>query len=202
MIGRLHGELLEKHPPRLLLDVHGVGYEVEAPMSTFYQLPDIGSEVTLHTHLVVREDAQALFGFCTKRERLLFRSLIKVSGIGPRVAIAILSGISTDDFVACINNNDSAALTRLPGIGKKTADRLVVEMRDRLADWGEPVAVAGGAEETAVAGGGDATQDAVSALIALGYKAPDAGRMVRAVFEEGITSDELIRRALQATVRR
>ncbi len=202
MIGRLRGTLAEKHPPKLLLDVNGVGYEVEAPMSTFYQLPETGAEVTLHTHLVVREDAQALFGFYTERERLLFRNLIKVSGVGPRVAIAILSGISADDFVVCVNQNDSAALTRLPGIGKKTAERLIVEMRDRLADWEQPTAAIGVPEGGLAAdGNGSATQDAVSALIALGYKAPEASKMVRAVAEEGVSSDELIRRALQATVR-
>lgn len=202
MIGRLRGQLAEKHPPKLLLDVHGVGYEIEAPMSTFYQLPDIGAEVMLHTHLVVREDAQALFGFYTERERLLFRNLIKVSGVGPRVAIAILSGISTDDFVVCVNQSDSAALTRLPGIGKKTAERLIVEMRDRLADWGQSAPAVDDTEARgAVSGNGSTTQDAVSALIALGYKAPEASKMVRAVFEEGTSSDELIRRALQATVR-
>ncbi|GAB4344949.1 MAG: Holliday junction branch migration protein RuvA [Gammaproteobacteria bacterium] len=202
MIGRLRGRLAEKHPPRLLLDVNGVGYEVEAPMSTFYQLPELGAEVTLHTHLVVREDAQSLFGFYTERERLLFRNLIKVSGVGPRVAIAILSGISTDDFVVCVNHNDSAALTRIPGIGKKTAERLIVEMRDRLADWEQPaaamVAPGGGGDRT---GPASAVQDAVSALIALGYKAQEASKMVRSVAEEGLSSDEVIRRALQATVK-
>lgn len=202
MIGRLRGRLAEKHPPRLLLDVNGVGYEVEAPMSTFYQLPAVGEEVSLHTHLVVREDAHALYGFFSERERALFRSLIKVSGIGPRVAITILSGISADDFVACVNHNDTASLTRLPGIGKKTAERLVVEMRDRLADWGDvgvpAIPAAAGSANTPPA---DAVQDAVSALIALGYKAPDASRMVRAVAADDLGSEELIRRALQATVR-
>lgn len=199
MIGRLRGRLAEKHPPRLLLDVHGVGYEVEAPMSTFYQLPALGEEVTLHTHLVVREDAQALYGFYTERERALFRSLIRVSGIGPRVAITILSGISADEFALCVSHSDSAALTRLPGVGKKTAERLIIEMRDRLGDWGVAGIPADGAPVAAsVAAGGDATRDAVSALIALGYKAADAGRMVRAIGAEGLESDELIRRALQA----
>lgn len=202
MIGRLRGRLAEKHPPRLLLDVNGVGYEVEAPMSTFYQLPAIGEEVSLHTHLVVREDAHALYGFCSLRERALFRSLIKVSGIGPRVAITILSGISADDFVACVNHNDTAALTRLPGIGKKTAERLVVEMRDRLADWGDPAASAAlAAVGGAAPGAGDTVQDAVSALIALGYRAPDASRMVRGIDTEDLASDEIIRRALQSAVR-
>lgn len=202
MIGRLRGRLADKHPPRLLLDVNGVGYEVEAPMSTFYQLPAVGEEVSLHTHLVVREDAQALYGFYSERERTLFRSLIKVSGIGPRVAITILSGISADDFVSCVNHNDSAALTRMPGIGKKTAERLIVEMRDRLAHWEDVAAPAlNPATGTAAPATGGATHDAVSALIALGYKAPDASRMVRAVAEDDLGSDELIRRALQATVR-
>ncbi len=197
MIGRLHGTLLEKHPPRLLIDVGGLGYEVEAPMSTFYRLPEIGASVTLHTHLAVREDAHALYGFFTEAERTLFRSLIKVSGVGPRVAITILSGISAGDFTACVNLGDSAALTRLPGVGKKTAERLIVEMRDRL---GEAAAGAGAAPGPGAAPGG-AVQDAVSALIALGYKPQEAGRMARAVEGEGLESEEIIRRALQATVK-
>ena len=132
MIGHLRGRLAAKHPPQLLIDVGGVGYEVEAPMSTFYGLPAVGAEVSLHTHLVVREDAHVLFGFGTERERSLFRELIKVSGVGPRIALGILSGISVDDFHRCVEASDAASLTRVPGIGRKTAERLIVEMRDRL----------------------------------------------------------------------
>lgn len=197
MIGRLRGLLAEKHPPRLLLDVHGVGYEIEAPMSTFYHLPGIGEEVTLHTHLVVREDAHTLFGFYSQRERALFRSLIKVNGVGPRMAVTILSGIDADQFALCVNNNDTAALTRLPGIGKKTAERLVVEMRDRVNGWEGPDMAPASTGD----GNADPVQDAVSGLVALGYKAPEASRMVRAVATGDLASDEIIRRALQAVVK-
>ena len=135
MIGRLRGVLAEKQPPLLLLDIQGVGYEVSAPMSTFYQLPAAGETVTLLTHLVVREDAHLLFGFATENERAMFRSLIKVNGVGAKLALTLLSGISASDFARCIRDNDTATLVRLPGVGKKTAERLVVEMRDRLSDW-------------------------------------------------------------------
>ena len=201
MIGRLRGVIAEKHPPFLLLDVGGVGYELEAPMSTFYVLPEVGKEVQLHTHLAVREDAHTLFAFATAEERALFRALIKVSGVGAKMALAILSGIGTDDFVRCVRDGDSTSLTRAPGVGKKTAERLVVEMRDRLKDWGTTLPVAG-----AVAGGaapvvgGEA--DAVSGLIALGYKPAEASRMVSAVAEEGLSSEELIRRALQGVMKK
>ncbi len=198
MIGRLRGILLEKRPPWLLLEVHGVGYELEASMNTFFRLPEVGSEVTLHTHLVVREDAQLLYGFLEGRERTLFRALIKVSGIGARLALAILSGMDSDSFVRCVNEGDVAALTRLPGIGKKTAERLIVEMRDRLADWtGIPGAVTlpGGAP-----GPGTPVEDAVSALIALGYKPQEASRAVKAVAADGLSSEEIIRRALRGMV--
>ena len=139
MIGRLTGTLLAKQPPALLLDVAGVGYELEAPMTTFYTLPAVGETVTLHTHLVVREDAHLLFGFASEDERRLFRALIKVSGVGARLALTILSGVSADEFVRCVQDSDTATLVRLPGIGKKTAERLIVEMRDRLDDWQQQV---------------------------------------------------------------
>ena len=192
MIGLLRGQILRKHPPQLLLDVHGVGYEVEAPMSTFYNLPDAGAEVTLFTHLVVREDAQVLFGFGSEAERRFFRSLIKVNGVGPKLALTILSGISVDGFVRCVQENDTAALTRLPGIGKKTAERLVVEMRDRLDEAGatEPVDAAAHPRD-----------EALSALVSLGYKPQEASHMLRAIKENGLTSEELIRRALQGALR-
>ena len=200
MIGFLRGRLVARHPPRLLLDVAGVGYEVEAPMTTFYDLPETGSEVTLHTHLVVREDAHSLFGFGRAAERDLFRSLIRINGVGPRLGLAILSGMNADEFVLCVQEGNSAALTRVPGIGKKTAERLVVELRDRLDDWGAAPATEG-CRPAVAAAPADAVEEAVSALIALGYKAPEASRMVRAVETQGQPSEEIIRRALQAALR-
>lgn len=197
MIGFLRGKLVAKQPPVLLIDVSGVGYEVEAPMTTFYDLPETGKEITLHTHLVVREDAHTLFGFAKLSDRALFRSLIKISGVGPRMALAILSGMSADSFVRCIQDNDAAALTRVPGVGKKTAERLVVELRDKLGK-GE----AGGAELPTVSSGpANPVEEAVSALIALGYKPPDASRMVRGIDSKELGVEEIIRRALQAAVK-
>lgn len=197
MIGFLRGKLLAKQPPVLLIDVGGVGYEVEAPMTTFYDLPETGKEITLHTHLVVREDAHTLFGFAKLTDRALFRSLIKISGVGPRMALAILSGMSAEAFARCIRDNDAAALTRVPGVGKKTAERLVVELRDKLGK-GE----AGGAELPVMSGGpANPVEEAVSALIALGYKPPDASRMVRAIEAKDLGVEEIIRRALQAAAK-
>ncbi|MDE2196282.1 MAG: Holliday junction branch migration protein RuvA [Gammaproteobacteria bacterium] len=193
MIGFLRGVINRKQPPHLLLEVHGVGYELEAPMSTFYDLPEAGAEITLYTHLVVREDAHILFGFATEVERRLFRTLIRVNGVGPRLALTILSGISVDGFVSCVRANDSAALTRLPGIGKKTAERLVVEMRDRLDE------TQGGAA-SAITGSMSPREEALSALVALGYKPMEAGRMLAAIKDTGLSSAELIRRALQSAV--
>lgn len=193
MIGFLRGLILHRQPPHLLVDVHGVGYEVEAPMSTFYDLPDTGAEVLLYTHLVVREDAHILFGFGTETERRLFRALIRVNGVGPRLALTILSGVSVDSFVRSVRDNDTLALTRLPGIGKKTAERLVVEMRDRLD------------EATGNRGAGMADmnprEEALSALVSLGYKLQEASRMLQAIPETGISSEEFIRRALQNAAR-
>ena len=199
MIGSLRGKIAAKHPPSLLLDVSGVGYEVEAPMSTFYGLPGVGSEVSLFTHLVVREDAHVLFGFGTERERSLFRELIKVSGVGPRIALGILSGASVDEFHRCVEAQDAAALTRIPGIGRKTAERLIVEMRDRLK------ALAGGMSfevKGPVVGGGQAAPsphaEAFSALVALGYKPPEVTRLLQKVDPSVTTTEELIRHALRA----
>jgi len=199
VIGRLRGTLLVKQPPWLLLDVNGVGYEVEAPMSTFYELPMTGGEVTLHTHLVVREDAHTLYGFGSEQERSLFRRLIKVSGVGAKLALALLSGMSAAEFARCVQGDDVAALTRLPGIGKKTAERLIVEMRDKLGD-AEAAAPLPGAGK-APAAPASPLEDAVSALIALGYKPNEASRMVRGVGGEELPSEEIIRLALQAAVR-
>jgi len=195
MIGFLKGVLLAKHPPSLLLDVGGVGYEVEAPMSTFYALPDVGSRAELFTHLVVREDAHTLFGFATQSERQLFRDLLKVSGIGARMALAILSGSSVEGFARCVQAGDVASLTRIPGIGKKTAERLVVEMRDRL----ERSSVATGFAGVGVAA--SASDEAQDALVALGYKPAEAQRLIRSVSAEGKSTEEVIRAALQAAAR-
>jgi len=198
VIGRLRGEIVYKHPPQLMLDVGGVGYELEAPMSTFYDLPPVGESVTLVTHLAVREDAQMLYGFLREGDRALFRSLLKVSGVGARMALAILSGMDAQHFARCVQQEDVTALTRLPGIGKKTAQRLVMEMRDRVGSVpsGTPTGIpsstpSGGGEESALA-------DAVSALSALGYKPVEASRMAHAVDDGSKTSEEIIRAALKA----
>jgi Holliday junction DNA helicase RuvA len=202
VIGRLRGTLLEKRAPHLLVEVGGVGYELDAPMSTFYGLPEVGETVVLHTHLHVREDSHTLYGFGGESERALFRSLIKVSGIGAKLALTILSGINPEAFIQCVQQQDAAALVRLPGVGKKTAERLIMEMRDRITDWeGAATAVPG-----ASAGGSPAApnplEDAVTALIALGYKPPEASRMVRGV-EGGaeLPSEEIIRLALQSSLK-
>lgn len=202
MIGRLSGELLVRQPPQLLIDVNGIGYEVNAPMSTFYSLPEVGSKITLHTHLVVREDAHVLFGFATENERAMFRALIKVNGVGPKLALTILSGISADDFIRCITDGDVASLTRLPGVGKKTAERLIVEMKDVLKKWhaeaGEGV---GSSPISALVKVTDAVADAVSALEALGYKPAEASRMVGAVETKDLSSEDIIRLSLQSSAK-
>jgi len=198
VIGLLRGRLLARQPPSLLLDVQGVGYEVDAPMTTFYELPDVGAEVTLYTHLAVREDAHMLYGFLKLSDRNLFRTLLKVNGVGARLALAILSGMETLRFVSCVQEGDTAALVRLPGIGKKTAERLIIELRDRLeTGQGGVSAVIG--DSTAVAAASP-VEDAVSALVGLGYKPQEAGRMVRAIDTAELSSEEIIRRALQRTV--
>jgi Holliday junction DNA helicase RuvA len=198
VIGHLRGKLSAKQPPHLLLEVNGVGYEVEAPMSTFYNLPAVGEEIHLYTHLVVREDAHLLFGFASERERRLFRTLLKVNGIGARVALTILSGIEADMLVQCITAGDADRLVRLPGIGRKTADRLIVEMRDRLKDW---EIAPGTQKDRRVPKPGNAADEAVSALIALGYKPQEASRFVHAVATDGMGSEEIIREALKASIR-
>ncbi|ALP54021.1 ATP-dependent DNA helicase RuvA [Candidatus Tenderia electrophaga] len=195
MIGRLRGKLILKRAPQLLVDVNGVGYELEAPMSTFYALPEIGAEVLLHTHLVVREDAHLLFGFASEAERGFFRNLIKINGVGAKMGLAILSGMSFDAFARCIQENDVASLVRLPGVGKKTAERLIVEMRDKL-DGKSEISLPRPADAAPKAD--DPLADAVSALVALGYKPNEASRMVRGVSRDGLGSEELIRQALKA----
>ncbi|MDP1771959.1 MAG: Holliday junction branch migration protein RuvA [Methylobacter sp.] len=200
MIGFLRGKLAFKAPPLLMLDVNGVGYEVEAPMTTFYNLPAIGSEIILHTHLVVREDAHILFGFSTEADRSMFRTLIKVNGVGPKLALTILSGQSAEEFHRCIHNNDTQALVRLPGVGKKTAERLVIEMRDRLPDLGDSAgsSVSGTDKVLPI---NNPKQEAISALCSLGYKPLDAGKMVQNISVEGKSCEDIIRLALQGSVR-
>lgn len=195
MIGRLRGKLLHKEPPSLLIDVAGVGYELEAPMTTFYDLPPVGETVTLHTHMVVREDAQLLYGFNREAQRRLFRGLLKVSGVGPRMALAILSGLSEDEFVQCIRNEDIARLSQAPGVGRKTAQRLVVEMRDKV--FVQAATVVSGDGSRTVAPPPDPIGEAVSALIALGYKPNEASRAVRSVSANDLTTEEIIRQALK-----
>jgi Holliday junction DNA helicase RuvA len=200
MIGRLRGQILAKHPPQVLIDVHGVGYEVEAPMSTFYDLPAVGEQVTLITHLAVREDAHVLYGFLHERDRAMFRDLLKVTGVGAKLALAILSGMDAQRFALCVEQEDITALSRLPGIGKKTAQRLVMEMKDRLAALGAgTTAVALPARGSgAPAPADEPLADAVSALVALGYKPADANRMARAVAQDAKSSEEIIRAALKS----
>ena len=197
MIGFLRGKLVHKAPPFLVLDVQGVGYGVEAPMTTFYDLPALNEEIKLHTHLVVREDAHILFGFSSETDRALFRTLIKVSGVGPKLALTILSGQSAEEFHRCIQDNDTVALVRLPGVGKKTAERLVIEMRDRLSDFGDSSVTSAGTALPA----GNSKQEAISALISLGYKPLDAAKMVQNISAEDKGCEDIIRLALQGTVR-
>jgi len=196
MIGLLRGKILDKQPPQLLLDVNGVGYEVDAPMTTFYDLPDVGAEVMLFTHLAVREDAHTLYGFAKRTDRDLFRNLLKVNGVGARLALTILSGMETRVFITCVQAGDASALVKLPGIGKKTAERLIIELRDRL----ELPAEAATAAATAPAPAASPVEDAVSALVGLGYKPQDASRMVRSLETANLSSEEIIRSALQAVV--
>lgn len=197
MIGRLRGTLIHKSPPWLMVEVGGVGYELEAPMSTVYDLPEPGREVTLFTHYAVKEDSVALYGFLTERERRLFRDVQKVSGIGAKIALAILSGVSVDDFARLVATSDVTALTRIPGIGKKTAERLVVELRDRAADLG-------GAGSPIVKGQPipvDPQSEAVIALQQLGYKPAEAAKMARDAFEAGDSAEAVIRKALKAALK-
>jgi Holliday junction DNA helicase RuvA len=201
MIGRLRGEVIYKKPPQLMLEVSGVGYELEAPMSTFYDLPEAGAQVTLFTHLLVRDDAQVLYGFAQEPERALFRSLLKVTGVGARMALAILSGMDAQSFAACVQREDVVALTRLPGIGKKTAERLIVEMRDRLDRLPNASAVPAATPKAPGGPVDSPLEDAVSALVALGYRPVDATRMVRAVDDGNRGSEAMIRAALKAAAK-
>jgi holliday junction DNA helicase RuvA len=198
MIGSVRGRIASKTPPQLMVDVGGVGYELEAPMSTYFHLPGVGEEVSLLTHLVVREDAHVLYAFGTEAERRLFRSLIKVSGVGPKIALALLSGISVEAFSRCIENEDIAALIKVPGIGRKTAERLIVEMRDRLKD---PVFAIGAPPDGVLEADWRKTvspeSEAHDALLALGYRPAEATRLLKAIGPGTHSTEELIRRALQ-----
>ena len=202
MIGRLRGVLVWKQPPGLMIDAHGVGYELEASLTTFQIVPEVGADITLHTHLAVREDAHTLYGFAHLAERVLFRELIRVSGVGPRLALLILSGMSVELFGRCVRDGDATSLTRLPGIGKKTAERLIIELRDRIGELGSYSATVGLAGGSIVAPEARPVDDAISALVSLGYKLPEASRMVQSLETDGLSSEAIIRLALQAQVRR
>ncbi|HAT4914450.1 TPA: Holliday junction branch migration protein RuvA [Serratia marcescens] len=204
MIGRLRGNILEKQPPLVLLEANGVGYEVHMPMTCFYELPELGQEAIVFTHFVVREDAQLLYGFNDKQERALFRELIKVNGVGPKLALAILSGMSAQQFVSAVEREEITALVKLPGVGKKTAERLVVEMKDRfkglngdLFNSSSEISLPAAADKTPEA---DAEAEAVSALVALGYKPQEASRMVSKIAKPGADCETLIRDALRAAL--
>jgi len=196
MIGRLKGVLVMKAPPALMIDVNGVGYELEAPMSTFYELPELGREVTLVIHHAQKEDAVNLYGFQSERERGLFRTLLKVSGIGAKTALSILSGVSADDFARLVANSDITALTRIPGIGKKTAERIVVELRDKLGAGLAPVAV-GGVKIVAR----DPVAEASAALEQFGYKPVEIAKLLKDAAEPGDSAETIIRKALKAALR-
>lgn len=195
MIARLQGQLIEKQPPLLVVDINGVGYELEAPMSTFYKVT-LGAPVTLYVHQVVREDANLLYGFATREERDMCRTLLKVNGVGPKMALAILSGMEAEAFAACIRQNDIATLTRIPGVGKKTAERLVIEMRDRLGDDSTGLFA-----NTGVSLPASAAQDAITALISLGYKAAEAEKAINKIKSDDASAEDLIRKALKNMVK-
>ncbi|MCT8875595.1 MAG: Holliday junction branch migration protein RuvA [Shewanella oneidensis] len=203
MIGRLRGVLIEKQAPEVLIDVNGVGYELQMPLTSFYELPELNQPTTVYTHFVVREDAQLLYGFITKQERSLFRLLIKANGVGPKLALTILSGMTASEFVGCVERDDIVTLVKLPGVGKKTAERLLVEMRDKLKSLME--ASVGSEREFVLQSNyspapmvNSAEEDAISALISLGYKPPQASKAVSAAYKEGMDSETLIKAALKS----
>ncbi len=205
MIGRLTGLLSEKRAPQILIDCHGVGYEVDVSMTTFYQLPDAGEQVSIWTHLQVKEDSHTLIGFSSEQERKLFRQLIRISGVGAKMALTILSGIDNREFALCVTQNDITTLTRLPGVGKKTAERLIIEMRDKVADLVPDSQAAGGEDALTTGIERSHKNEAIEALQALGYKPVDAEKMVRQVepnMGPGESASALIKKALQASVRR
>ncbi len=197
MIGRIRGTLVDKKPPEIQIDVAGICYEVQVPMSTLYQLPELGKELTLHTHFVVREDAQLLYGFFEEQDKSMFRSLIKINGVGPKMALGILSSMQANEFVRAVRSNDINAMVKMPGIGKKTAERLLIEMRDRLKDWDDDTEA--GSTQAPVSA--SITNDAETALVSLGYKPQQAAHAIAAVLKanpEITGSEELIRRSLKS----
>ena len=206
MIGRLEGQLLEKYPPSLMLDVGGLGYELEAPLTIFSLLPELGQSCVLFTHLVAREEEQRLFGFITRQDRDIFRLLLKVNGVGPKMALALLSGMDTYDLAWCVEHADIVRLTQLPGIGRKTAERIIVDMRDRLTNISEALANEskrssdGRSAVGDVALVADPTSEAVAALVALGFRSADAKQRVNAVGAQGLDVEQLVRRALQGGI--
>lgn len=195
MIGFLRGKIALKAPPLIVLDVNGIGYEIEAPMTVFYNLPEVGAEITLQTQLIVREDAHNLFGFTSESDKSMFKTLIKISGVGAKLALAILSGQSAEQFQQCVQNNDTASLVKLPGVGKKTAERLVMELRDKLPKSENT------SQSQMTQTRNTAREEAISALCSLGYKPLDASRMVSAVEPEGKSCETIIRLALQSAVK-
>ncbi|MBB5320753.1 Holliday junction branch migration protein RuvA [Marinobacter oulmenensis] len=203
MIGRIRGQLIEKSPGHALVECSGLGYEIDIPYTTFFNLPDSGQEVTLHTHFAVREDAQSLYGFASKLDRDLFRLLIKVNSVGPKLAIAILSGLDAQQFIRCVEARDTNALVKLPGVGKKTAERLLIEMADRITQLegqfvpSAPDAPAVAGEPAGAPSAADVVEEAEAALIALGYKPQEATKAVSKVSEPGMNSQTLIRLALK-----
>ena len=203
MIGRLSGLLAIKRAPQILIDCQGVGYEVDVSMSTFYQLPEEGSPVAIWTHLLIKDDHHALIGFYTEQERKLFRLLIKVNGVGPKMALTILSGISEQDFALCIQSSDVATLVRLPGVGKKTAERLIIEMRDKIDAIGSDAAGGAGLPGSALASANGVQNEAVEALQALGYKPADAAKMIKRAAQSGAddSAESLIKQALQNAIK-
>ena len=209
MIGRIKGILIDKTPPEVLVDVNGVGYEIQLPMTSFYQLPNLGEVATIYTHFVVREDAQLLFGFTDTSERALFRELIKANGVGPKLACTILSGMSAQDFVQCIIHEDITNLVKLPGVGKKTAERLVVELKDKLEklsrtdshfDSNTPQGPNNLIKRPTLHGSAHAKDEALSALLALGYKPIQAEKVIKQIYTEGMTSEQVIRESLKAMI--
>lgn len=206
MIGRLRGCLVEKSPPEILIECAGVGYEVTLPMTSFYALPEVDEEAVVFTHFVVREDAQLLYGFTNKVERKLFRLLIKVNGVGPKLALAILSAMSADQFVSCVVHDQLSTMVKIPGVGKKTAERLLIEMRDRLKDWQissetpatDSMIMSSTIESTFIVS--PVKGDAINALISLGYTQGQADKAVKAVYKDGSRSEDVIRDALKAMI--
>lgn len=213
MIGRLRGTLVEKNFPEILIDCAGVGYEVTMPMTSIYVLPELEQQAIIYIHFVVREDAQLLYGFANKVERKLFRLLIKVNGVGPKLALAILSTMSADQFVSCVRHDDISAIVKIPGVGKKTAERLLIEMRDRLKDWQaqsiqlvstdgvipEQLSAELSQESTFI---NDNKGDAINALLSLGYKQVQADKAIKSVYNRGMSSEALIRDALKSMLSR